>query len=71
MLPPIPELPCWSHIKTPNYIAMRDKSYHVRHPALTQIEDNGWKMENGMCTPVRYLALSAPKAVIELTKCKC
>ena len=57
-------------IKRTNYIAMRDKSYHVRHPALQQIEDNGWKMENGMFTPVRCLALPAPKAVIELTKCK-
>ena len=47
MLPPT-RASLLRHIKRANYIAMRDKSYHVRHPALPQIEENGWKMENGM-----------------------
>jgi len=72
MLPPT-QTSLLPNIKRANYIAMRDKSYHVRHPALPQIEDNGWKIENGMHTPVRCFALPvpAPKVVIELTKCNC
>jgi len=46
-------------IKGANYIAMRDKSYQVRHPALLQIEDNGWKMENGIYTLVSTSASSS------------
>ena len=70
MLPPT-RASLLPHIKRANHIAMRDKSYHVRHPALPHNEDNGWQMENGMYTPVRWLTLPVPKAVIELTKCKC
>jgi len=34
------------HIKRANYIAMRDKSYHVRHPALPQMKTmtGRWRM---------------------------
>lgn len=59
------------HIRRANYITMRDKSYDVNHPALPPIEDNGWTNEESGYAPVLCLALPAPLAVIELTKCGC
>ena len=31
------------HITRANYIAMRDKYYHTKCPALSPVEQNGWK----------------------------
>ena len=59
------------HITRANYIAMRDKSYNTKCPALPPVEQNGWEVKEGVYVPVRCLALPAPRAVIELTKCLC
>lgn len=70
MLPPT-RAALLPHITRVNYISMRDKSYPVDCPMLPPIEQNGWNQEEGSYTPVRCLALPAPRAVIELTKCGC
>ena len=70
MLPPtIASL--YPHIKRSNYMSMRDKSYTLTKPILPPIEENGWSIESGVYIPTKCLALPAPKAVIELTKCSC
>ena len=70
MLPPtLPSL--YPHIRRANYMSMRDKSYTPTRPSLPPIEENGWSNESGVYIPTRCLALPAPKAVIELTKCSC
>jgi len=70
MLPPTRAV-LLPHITRANYIAMRDKSYTTNSPALPPIEENGWHVEKEVYVPVRCLALPAPRAVIELTKCGC
>ena len=59
------------HITRVNFICMRDKSYNRMIPLLPPIEENGWTIEEGLYMPVKCLFPSAPKAVIELTKCGC
>ena len=58
------------HIARVNFICMRDKSYNKRNPSLPPIEENGWILEEGLYMPVKCLLPPAPKAVIELTKCR-
>ena len=70
MLPPT-RAAVLPHIMRANYIAMRDKAYISNFPALPPIDENGWRVEEGVYYPVRCLALPAPRAVIELTKCGC
>ena len=70
MLPPT-RTALLPHITRANYIAMRDKSYMTRSPDLPSIEQSGWRLEKGVYSPVQNLALPAPRAVIELTKCGC
>ena len=71
MLPPTrPAL--LRHIIHANYFTMQDKSYLKDCPELPPIEENGWNLlECGCYIPVKYLALPAPKAVLELIKCGC
>ena len=59
------------HIRRTNYMAKVSKSYKTACPELPQIEENGWSVESNTYSPIRCLALPAPKAVIELTKCSC
>lgn len=70
MLPPT-RAALLPHITRANYIAMRDKSYVTRSPDLPAIDQNGWQLDKGVYVPVHSLALPAPRAVIELTKCGC
>jgi len=70
MLPPT-RAALLPHITRANYIAMRDKSYVTRCPDLPAIQQNGWRLDKGVYVPVQSLALPAPRAVIELTKCGC
>ena len=70
MLPPT-RATLLPHILRANYITMRDKSYQISCPDRPPIEANGWNAEKGLYIPVRYLALPAPQAVIELIKCFC
>ena len=67
MLPPT-RAALLPHITRANFIAMRDKSHVTRSP-----EQNSWQLGKGVYVPVQSasLALPAPRAVLELTKCGC
>ena len=63
MLPPTrPAL--LPHIIRANYISMRDKSYVTRIPNLPAIEESGWRLDQGVYTPLMNLAPPAPLAEI-------
>ena len=70
MLPPTHAalLPHYLHA---NSVTMQDKSYLTNCPVLPPIEENRWNSESGGYIPVRFLALPAPKAVLELIKRVC
>ena len=60
------------HIIRDNYVTIQDKSCLTDCPKLPPIEENGWNLlESGCYIPVKCLALSAPKAVLELIKYGC
>ena len=50
---------------------MRDKSYNSKFPSLPPIEENGWIVDENAYVPIGCLTDPAPKAVLELTKCRC
>ena len=45
--------------------------YVTRIPNLPAIEESGWRLDQGVYTPLMNLAPPAPLAVIELIKCGC
>ena len=59
------------HLMKANCMVRRDKTNLIRCQNLPPVERNGWEVKDGMYIPVRCLILSAPWAVIELTKCGC
>ena len=68
MLPPT-RAALLPHYLRANSVTMQDKSYLTNFPVLPPIEENRWNSESGGYIPgFGFLALPAPKAVLELIK---